>query len=499
MSESVSSVRRLWDRPIVPIAIVLIGLFLSLYRIDAQSLWGNEAFSVNASSKSPAEMHGILVQDFVNPPLHYYLLHVWMRLLGTGSLQARLLSAIFGALAIGMSYLLGKYLFDRRTALLAAAVLAVSQIRIQYSQEVRSYELLLLLTVCAAYFLVRALNERSVFLWWAFVLATAAMMYTHYFSIFAAGVMYAYALLFRRKYQLPLVRLLGGVIIVGALLAPWLASGVIEQALHSPKVRPANQAPWFSVHWWTVGTTVNRLNNGYYFAVEYGSKWWNYLVGVLLLSIPAALALKPLFHRRPAEERAAAERERLLFLAALFVIPLCCLLALGVLKVQYHPRYVLHFVVPYYLLVARGLLSLNSPALRRGLISLLLIYSLGSLHALYFTSYKEDYRGALGEVARGYREGDCALFVPKEIPLQWSIYYGDPSKLRVVTADQALRDGATCRRIWAVSYCRADGTCAGAHRELQSLQPQFTPLELKRYFWVETQLYGLSSSIAPAQ
>jgi mannosyltransferase len=498
MNESVSIVRRLWDRPIVPIAIVLIGLFLSLYRIDAQSLWGNEAFSVAASSKSLAEMRDTLIQDFVNPPLHYYLLHVWMRLLGTGSLQARLLSAIFGALAIGVSYLLGKYLFDRKTALLAAAVLAVSQIRIQYSQEVRSYELLLLLTVCAAYLLVRALYERSVLLWWAFVLATAAMLYTHYFSVFAAGVMYLYAFLYRRKYDLPLSRLISGAVVVAALLAPWLVSGVVEVALNSPKTLPAKQASWFSVHWWTVGTTVNRLNNGYYFELEWGSKWWNYLAGTLLLCFPAALALKPLLNRSPVEKIEASERERLLFLAALFVFPLCCLLALGALKVQYHPRYVLHIVVPYYLLVARGLVSLGSPALRRGLITLLLLYSLGSLHALYFTSYKEDYRGALGEVARGYREGDCALFLPKGIPLQWSIYYGDPSRLRIVTMGPALRDQASCKRLWAVSYCRADGTCDSAHRELQSLQPQYAPLELKRFFWVEVQLYRLNSSAAPA-
>lgn len=313
----------------MPIAIVLIGLFLSLYRIDAQSLWGNEAFSVDASSKSAAGMHDILIQDFVNPPLHYHLLHVWMRLLGTGSLQARLLSTLFGALAIGVSYLLGKYLFDRKTALLAASVLAVSQIRIQYSQEARSYELLLLLMVCAAYLLVRALYERSVLLWWAFVLATAAMLYTHYFSAFAAGVMYVYAFLFRRKYDLPLSLLISGVVVVGALLAPWLVSGVVE-------------------------------------------------------------------------------------------------------------------------------------------------------------------------VARGYREGDCVLFVPRGIPLQWSIYYGDPSKLRAVTVGQALRERATCRRIWVVSYCRTDGTCDSAHRELQSLQQQYTPLELKRYFWMEVQLYGLNSSAAPA-
>ncbi len=497
MHETVSHVRRFWDRPFVPVAVVLAALFLNVYRIDWQSLWSNEAFSVTAASQSMAGMRDILIGDVIHPPLHSFLLHIWMRLIGTGSLQARLLSALFGTLSVGMIFLLGTRLFDRKTGLLASALLAVSQIIIVHNQEARPYAQILLLVIVSAYLLVRALQERSVPLWWAFVLATAAMLYTHYYSVVAAGVMYGYAFVCRRKYELPLSRIVGGGFLVAALLIPWLAGGVVVQALQSPKIMPETVGPWFQVHWWTLGTTINRFNNGYYFGIDFGTRWWNYLAGALLLCLPAALALRPLLRRGPAKGPEALQKEHLLFISALFVIPLATALIAGaVFHVQYHPRYMLFLVAPYYLLVARGVMSLESPVWRSGLTVLLILYGLGSLRSVYFIPYKENYRDALGEMARGYREGDCSLFVPQGIPEQWSIYYGDPSRLRVVTVEAALHGGGTCRRIWAVTYRRAENMAAVADAELRKLQPQYTQREVKHYFWVDVHLFEQNSSVA---
>jgi len=40
-------------------------------------------------------MHERIVYDFVHPPLHYYLLHYWMKLFGYGQLSSRVLSLVF--------------------------------------------------------------------------------------------------------------------------------------------------------------------------------------------------------------------------------------------------------------------------------------------------------------------------------------------------------------------------------------------------------------------
>jgi uncharacterized membrane protein len=61
------------------------------------------------------------------------------------------------------------YILDRRTALLAALLLAVSQIAIWFAQEPRPYAQLQLLTLLSSYCFVRAIRESSGLYWWAFV------------------------------------------------------------------------------------------------------------------------------------------------------------------------------------------------------------------------------------------------------------------------------------------------------------------------------------------
>src|SRR5262249_6070059 len=146
-----------WPSWVIPACIVLFGLALRLYRLDHQSYWGDEVFTLALIKLPWAGMHAAMVKDVVHPPLHYYLLHEWCRMFGLGTLQGRLLSVIFGTLAIPALYFLAKLLFNRETALVSALLLAVSQVGIQYSQEARAYAQLLLLTICSAYLFLRAL------------------------------------------------------------------------------------------------------------------------------------------------------------------------------------------------------------------------------------------------------------------------------------------------------------------------------------------------------
>src|SRR5215469_18517611 len=99
-------------RWLIPASIVLLGLVLRLYHLDYESFWGDEVFGLTVSNAAWAPMHTALVKDVVHPPLHYYMLHGWVRVFGFGTYQARVLSAIFGALAIAALYMLGRYLFD---------------------------------------------------------------------------------------------------------------------------------------------------------------------------------------------------------------------------------------------------------------------------------------------------------------------------------------------------------------------------------------------------
>ncbi len=119
------------------------------------------------------------------PPLYYVLAWFWTQLTGTGEFGLRSLSALAGVATVPVAYLLGEELRGRRAGIVAAALVAVNPMLLWYSQEARSYALLVLLTALAALFFLRALPARDVRrdlrLWGVFA---ALALATHYFAIF---------------------------------------------------------------------------------------------------------------------------------------------------------------------------------------------------------------------------------------------------------------------------------------------------------------------------
>ena len=82
-------------------------------------------------------------------------------------------------------YELARELYDRRTGLIAAAFAAVSPVLIWYSQEVRMYEFAALFGLLALLTQLRAIRNGTMLNWAAYILATAALLWSHYFGLLA--------------------------------------------------------------------------------------------------------------------------------------------------------------------------------------------------------------------------------------------------------------------------------------------------------------------------
>lgn len=133
------------------------------------------------------------------PPLYYALAWLWTQLTGTGEVGLRSVSALAGVATVPVAYLLGAELRDRRAGIVAAALVAVNPMLLWYSQEARSYALLVLLTAAAALYFVRALHggRRRDFTRWGVFSALA--LATHYFAIFPIALEAAWLLWRRRR------------------------------------------------------------------------------------------------------------------------------------------------------------------------------------------------------------------------------------------------------------------------------------------------------------
>lgn len=196
--------------------LVLLGAGLRMHRLDVQSIWYDEAFSVYLASQPALDLVAGVEPDHL--PLYFLLLHFWMPLAGQSELALRYLSLLFGVLAIPLVYVLGRRLLDRWTAVAAAAIAAVSPFFVYYSQETRMYSLVAVQATLATYLLARAARgERR--LWLPYALVAASLLYTHYYGLLFVG---AQALLVAGWFALALRR--QGFAGLRPSLVPWLAA-----------------------------------------------------------------------------------------------------------------------------------------------------------------------------------------------------------------------------------------------------------------------------------
>jgi mannosyltransferase len=183
------------------LGVLLLAGALRLYGLEIQSLWVDELASVRYSDpEDPARIISLSRTD-VHPPGYYLPLGFARDLLGDAEWALRLPSAVAGVLAVLAVYLLGRRLYSEREGLIAALFTAVLLAPVHYAQEARSYSLLLLFSVLAAYFWwgvltrLRASRRPTLADVMGYVASAAVCCYLHYFGLILVAMQGAALLL----------------------------------------------------------------------------------------------------------------------------------------------------------------------------------------------------------------------------------------------------------------------------------------------------------------
>jgi uncharacterized membrane protein len=171
---------------LVLVALILAGLTLRL--AVPRGIWLDEAISIHQARLSLHDLFRNLYYGDRQPPLYHLTLWLTIRAFGHSEFAVRLPSLIAGTLVIPVLYALGRELYDRRTGLIAAAFAAVSPLLVWYSQEVRTYELVALFGLLALLTQLRVIRKPTMLNWAAYILATAALLWSHYFGLLLIGV-----------------------------------------------------------------------------------------------------------------------------------------------------------------------------------------------------------------------------------------------------------------------------------------------------------------------
>jgi hypothetical protein len=218
------------------VAAVVVGVVLRF--VSRGPLWLDEAQSVAIAHQPLSHLQDALRHDGA-PPLYYVLLHGWIRLFGTSTFAMRSLSAIPAVLALPVILRLGRRVGGEAVGIAAVVLLAISPFAIRYAVETRMYSLLALLGLLGAHAVLSVHRHHSRRAVAGVAVVSAAMLYTHYYSVFILTVVGAAELwrAWRRRDRSSLA-VVGGIAVGGIAFLPWLPT-FLYQSRHTG-------APWAS-------------------------------------------------------------------------------------------------------------------------------------------------------------------------------------------------------------------------------------------------------------
>ena len=472
----------------VLLLLIFLGLGLRLVRLSFQPLWWDEGYSVWFATHPLTQMAMLTAQD-IHPPLYYALLHGWAAPLGTSPAALRLLSVAVGVLTIPLLYLVARRMLSTRTALLATFLLTINPLHVYYSQEVRMYGLVALLSVGILAAAWRTFdtetrrhgdaetwsrgNERlatlSPYRLITYVLLTTAALYTQYYAIFLPIGLTIYAAWHWRRDLRAFLIWLGAQAVVALLYLPWVLYAApklapyISQKIVADADRPLGALAYLARH--LAAFLAGHLEGPL-------AHWWP---AALLLLAPVAVGWLILVAGQRSE--GAAEQgsggastpphrrasSPLLMLAVVLVTALVIGWLIS-LRAPFFPvrgeRLLILALPPFILLAAAGLDALWARWRAVGLIAfgLVVAASVASLAAFYTVPRypDDDYRALIAHtVEQGLPEDTVFAVYPWQVGY-WRSYGSpdgptarlcpDPEWTPAVSA--ALDDALARGRVW---------------------------------------------------
>jgi mannosyltransferase len=379
--------------------------YLSFHRLGSSAFWLDEVISLLIAGLPWSRLAGAVYQD-PNMSLYYVLLKVWVACWGDGEAAARSLSGVCAAGGVIATYAVGKRLYDTRTGLTAAFVIAVNAFFIQYAQEARGYTLFLLLAALSMYLFIGVIERPHPTRDVALGSVNALMLYAHLFGafiVFSQAVSLAFLPTDRIRWRnlLRCVSVTAGLALpLAILVAVWMS-------------RMAGSGSWApGPSWRAIQSLVTNLATGR----EVG--------GYLLLTylVPGGLSLVIAARALVGSGRSFVLWRRALPVCWLVVPALCVSLA-SLLVPAFVNRYLFATLPALVLLTSAGLSSFRPKGLYVVGVSLLAVLSIDALYADYYPRKKEDFRLATQFVVQNAKPGDAILFYSEVAIIPFEYYY----------------------------------------------------------------------------
>lgn len=447
--------------------VMTLYLALAFFQIDNQSLWTDEVISLNfAVSAEPISSIWFSSQC----PLYYVLLRVWTKVAGTTELALRSLSAILGALAVSLIYAIGLKLFNRRTAAIAALLLATSPFFVWYSQEVRYINLMLATSLLATYSFYRAVSGGR-FGWWVGYGAASILAVFSFVSVIFLFLAHGLFLLWSRSRWTVLSKWTVCQLITFTLFTAWFSAVygaiLVPGFTKAPTSISVRHTPTYEMQRvvdlaGTIPYTFFAFSTGFSLGPSvrelHISRSLNILLNHLPTLTPVGILFASLFLLGLAKLR--EDRGAGIFLLLWLGVIIISVFMVSIVTIfhVYNIRYVAIALPAYILILAVGITAFRRQPFQIAILSgLLFVNGLSLAHYYFNPRYaREDARSAAQYLESRARPGDVILAVGSATALRH--YY--KGSLPVVVANgrstknglvaEYLRKLGTDDRLWLV-------------------------------------------------
>ena len=349
------------------------GIEARVFCLACKLFWFDECFSVEVSRMDWHNFGRVLWWREANMSLYYALLRIWLHF-GSTEFFIRSLSVLFAAISIPAIYWLARLMFDRKVALIAAALLALNDFHIRYSQEARSYALFFFLAMLSSCFLILFLRQPMRRWRIAYTLASILAVYAHLYALLllvAQGLVLRQAGIpvddhFRQKVMFDLRR---AWIVISISVLPLI---IFVAKTGAGPIR------------WIHRPGITDVWN-----------FWGYFAGGVPLLAAASLALITAgLGRRLWAKGQGWEIWRVQFLGVWLLFPILITLLLSVAKPVFYPRYMIFCLPALLILFAFALASLPSRWLAAVGLCVTLILTARAIPFVYAHDFEDERDGA---------------------------------------------------------------------------------------------------------
>jgi len=393
------------------LAVIAIAAATRSWGLGERPMWLDETLTIWYARQALADLWGSILGLEPHPPLYNTLQHFWLA---------------FGVLTVPLVFLLGSTVAGNRTGfavgLLAALIFAIAPLQVQFGQEARAYAALAAantLLLCGAAWLVRHPSAMSVSPWtalsggggwppplaWAAVVAGSVLsLWFHNTAAFYVAILFLFALvwltvdgLWRREVVINLLVVFVVILLLWAPYLPWLWQHTREVGREFWIAAPGSAD---LVH------TARELFGAVYL--------WRF--GPPAEALFAALAAWGAWSLARTRGWPIAA----LLLCAVILPAVVHLLASIAFKPIFLTRPLISSAVPFYVLVAAGVMALPWKVIRIAMFATVLVLQARALTNFTQTFTKEPWNRAVDAVLAEAGPDDVVYVYPQfaAVPFQ---------------------------------------------------------------------------------